>query len=340
MFYRRVSIVVFLLALASLACSLGGSPTSVPPTSAPVASKTPVNFHNGGVTPEASTPEATATAADQSTPEQQPTKAPTKSPTRVPTKAPTKAPKPTATETGGNTSGSCGTFKASTDVYWVTLDSNNKIQDTVTSYPDGTNEIVPVFDYDCNPSAFQLVTIFSLDGQQVFTDKQSLAATDQQGSYGYPLVTKDNSPFQNGEWAVQFYQAKQLIASGKVQVGTGGSSNGNGNGNGSQTSSTVSVQGTVTDKSNGKPINGAVFVVLNEGVTVAQFIKDNFANADVFTGAKSDSSGQFTLPDALKRNTDYSFVVAAKGYKAVEVDGFNIDNSQPDPLVLDVKLAK
>ena len=89
-----------------------------------------------------------------------------------------------------------------------------------------------------------------------------------------------------------------------------------------------------------KPLNGAVFVVLNEGVTVAQFIKDNFANADVFTGAKSDSSGQFTLPDALKRNTDYSFVVAAKGYKAVEVDGFNIDNTQPDPLVLDVKLAK
>ena len=319
MSFRRILTVIFLLALASLACNLGANPTSAPATSGPAASKTPVNFHNGGVTPEAPTAE------------ELPTKAPTKSPTKVPTKAPTRAPKPTATEASQNTS--CDTFQASTDVYWVTLDSNNNIQDTVTSYPDGTSEIAPVFEYDCNPSSFQIVTIFSLDGQQVFTDKETLPATDQHDLYGYPLVTKDNSPFDNGEWGVQFYNAKKLVVSGTVQVGGGG-------GNTNQTSSTVTVEGTITNKSGGKPISGAIFVVLNEGVDVAQFIKDNFADADIYTGAKSDSSGQFTLPDTLKRNTDYSFVVAATGFKAIELDGFNIDNSQPDPLSLDVQMSK
>jgi hypothetical protein len=325
MSYRRAITVLILLAVASLACNIGSSGTSVPPSAVP--SKTPAGFHNGGVTPEGVTEQATA--------EEQPTKAPTKAPTKVPTKAPTKPPKPTATPEAQTTG--CDTFKASTDVYWVTLDKNNKIDQTVTSYPDGTTTITPVFEYDCNPTTFQIVTVFSFNGKQVFSDKTSLKATDQHDLFGYPLGTTSGNPVDNGEWSVQFFNAKELVASGKVAVGGGGGSNDNGN---ASTSSTVTVQGTITAKSGGKPINGAVFVVLNEGVTIDQFVKDNYADADIFTGAKSDSSGQFTLPDQLKRNTEYSMMVAAKGFKAVAVDGFKIDDKQPDPLTLDVQLSK
>ena len=335
MSYRRVIMIGFLLALASLACTLGGSPTSVPPTNAPAASKTPVSFHNGGVTPEVAT--EVPTTGDQSTPEAPPTKAPTKSPTRVPTKVATKAPRPTATTVADNTGGTCDTFKANGDVFWVDFDSNGKAQNVVTSYPDGTTEIGPGFNYDCNPSSFQIVTIFSLNGKQVFTDKESLPATDQQGTYGYPLGTKDNSPLDTGTWGVQFYDAKKLVASGQIDVGSGGSSNGNG---GQTTSSTVTVNGTITAKSGGKPINGAFFVVLNEGITIQQFVNDKLAKADIFTGAQSDSTGQFTLPDPLKRNTNYSFFVVATGFKEIDVDGFSIDDSQPDPLTLNVQMAK
>jgi hypothetical protein len=339
MSYRRVLTVLFLLAVATLACSpLGPSITSVAPTSAPatnaVASKTPINFHNGGVTPEA----ATDVPADTQVPA---TKAPKPTATKGAKPTATKAAKPTATEQAQPAS--CDTFQASTDVYWVTLDSNGKVDQTVTDYPDGATEIVPVFEYDCNPKAFQLVTIFSFNGQQVFSDKTTLKATDQHDLFGYPLVTKSGGAIDNGEWGVEFYNAKTLVASGKVAVGGGGSGNGNGNGNdnGNQSSSsTVTVQGTITNKSGGKPIAGAVFVVLNEGITIDQFVKDNYADKDIFTGAKSDSSGQFTLPDQVKRNTDYSIMVAAKGFKAVAIDGFNIDDSQPDPLVLDVTLSK
>ena len=80
MSYRRALIVVVLLALAGLACSLGPSVTSVPPTSAPpAASKTPVNFHNGGVTPEEG---STEQPSEEPTSEEQPTKAPTKADAR------------------------------------------------------------------------------------------------------------------------------------------------------------------------------------------------------------------------------------------------------------------
>jgi|SRR5579859_1615762 len=335
MSYRRVIIVGFLLALASLACTLGGSPTSVPPTNAPAASKTPVSFHNGGVTPEVATQEPTT--ADQSTPAEQPTKAPTKAPTKVPTKAPTKAPKPTATTVADNTGGTCDTFKANGDVFWVDFDANGKPQNVVTSYPDGTSEIGPGFNYDCNPSAFQIVTIFSLDGKQVYTDKENLPATDQQSTYGYPLGTKDKSALQTGTWGVEFYDAKKLVASGQIDVGSGGSNNGNG---GQTTSSTVTVNGTITAKTGGKPINGAFFVVLNEGVTINQFIKDKLAKTDVYSAVQSDSSGQFTLPDPMKRNTPYSFFVTATGFKDITADGFTIDDTQPDPLTLDIQLSK
>src|SRR5215831_12983230 len=101
MSYRRVLVAVVTLAIATLACSvnLGNSPTSAPPpTQGAAATKTPVGFHNGGVTPEAPT-------------EVQATEEPaTKAPTKAPTKAATRPPKPTATEAQQQNT-SCDTLK-------------------------------------------------------------------------------------------------------------------------------------------------------------------------------------------------------------------------------------
>jgi hypothetical protein len=327
MLHRRLLTVVFMLAVATLACSvnLGPSPTSAPPTSAPAATNTAVNFHNGGVTPEAPTESAPTEGA--------PTEAPTKAPTRVPTKAPTKAPKPTATEVQQST---CAGFQANGDVYWLTFDANNN-STKVDSYPDGATVINPAFDYDCNPKAVQLVTIWSLDGKQIFTAKHTVDPSDTASTYVDGLQQQDNSALPNGTFGVQFLNGKTTVASGQVVVGSGGNGGNGGNGGGG----TVTIEGTITDKASGKPIPGAGFVVLNPGITADQWVNtDNGADADVYSTATADSKGQFTVPKPLERGQSYSLLAGAKGYKLVFKDGYAVTAATSDPDVWDIQLSK
>ena len=105
-------------------------------------------------------------------------------------------------------------------------------------------------------------------------------------------------------------------------------------------SNSVTVQGTITNKAGGSPISGGLFIVLNPGITLQQFVNDNTPDSDIFTFGKSDSSGAFTLPDALTRNQKYSVLVGAKGFKTISTDNFLIKDTDPDPLVLDIQLSK
>jgi len=241
---------------------------------------------------------------------------------------------PPPIERGEDNTASCTKIKAS-EVAWVTLTEEGDVDQQVDSYPAGTSQITPLFQYNCVPKKVTIVTVFTLNGESVFTDKEPLKATNSKGTYGYPLGTEDNSALDDGEWGVEFYNNKTLLTSGTIMVG------GEGGGQGTdQTSSTVAVEGTVKDKKSKKPIKGAVVLILNPGVTVQKFVKGGQKDSDVFTAAKTDSKGQFTLTDPLERNTEYSIVVAAKGYKAIGLDKFVIDDQQPDPLQLDITMTK
>jgi Carboxypeptidase regulatory-like domain len=298
----RLLNVVLVLALATLACSLFGPGNNLPPTDVP------------------------ATRVINPTRE-----APTQEPTEV---QPTKQPvvRPTATPS----SGKCTTFQADENVAWVTLDQDGQIDQQVDSYPDGADTITPIFQYNCVPKPVEIVTIFSLNGEQVYSDKETLKTTKTAGVYGYPLGTTDGTAMDDGEWGVEFYNDKKLVAAGSVEVG----GNGNGNNNNNNASRSVTVEGTVTAKASGKPIAGAIVLVLQPGTSVQSFIDNGYQDADVYTGAKTDSKGQFTLTDSLDRNVGYGIVIVADGYKPVAADNFTVSDSDPDPVSLDVQLTQ
>ena len=345
---RRVLSAVLMLLVAIMACSPGG--TTLPATDTPAPRPTNTTRPpRPTITARAPTQEvATQEVATQevATQEQPTSESPTQEqptqqslPTRVPA---TRVPRPTATAVGSSgSSGSCGTFKATNGVVWVTLDSAGNVDQQVDSYPDGTTTITPLFEYDCVPKALTLVISFSFNGQQVFSDKAQLKATSSKSSYGYPLGTKDGSPVQNGDWSVSFFDNNNLVAQGAVTVGGGGTTNGNGNGNGnSSTDNSISVQGSVTDQASGNPISGAAVGILKAGVNYSQFVKDKYAAADILTQTSSDAQGQFTLPQPVQRNQVYTLVAVAKGYQVLSDDNFTIDNSVADPAQLTIQLVQ
>jgi carboxypeptidase family protein len=309
----RLLNVILILALAGLACSLGSTGNTLPATDTP-------------------RPTAVRQPTDEAPTDESPTDEPTE-------EAPTDEPvvRPTSTPSGSK----CTTFKATnTEVAWVTLDADNNVDQQVNSYPPDTTTITPLFEYNCVPRPVEIVTVFSLNGEQVFSDKETIKATKTSGLYGYPLGTTDGSALDDGTWGVEFYNNKTLVASGAVEVGvTDNNTNTNGNDNQS-TSKTVTVEGTVTDKASGTPVEGAIVLFLNPGTKVQAFIDGGYKDADVFTGAKTDSKGAFTLPVPVERNVGYSLVIVADGWKPVAADDFIIDDSQPDPVSLDVQLTK
>lgn len=215
-------------------------------------------------------------------------------------------------------------------VAWVTLTEDGQIDQQVDSYESGTSQITPVFQYNCVPKQVTIVTIFSLNGEPVFSDKESLKAANTKGMYGYPLGTTDNSPLDDGDWGVEFYNNKTLLTSGTVTVGEGTA----------PASTSVTVEGTIADKKTKKPIKGAVVLVLKPGVTVQQWVKGGQKDKDVLTGGKSDSKGAFALENPLERETEYSIVVVAKGYKPLASDAFSISADQEDPVQLNIKMSK
>jgi hypothetical protein len=215
------------------------------------------------------------------------------------------------------------------DVAWVTLTADGSIDKQVDSYPSDTTTITPVFQYDCVPKKVTIVTVFSLGGEQVFSDKEALKATNSKGLYGYPLSKNDNSAIDEGEWSVEFYNNKTLLNSGKITVGTAG-----------QESTAVTVQGTVKDAKTKKAIKGATVIVLKPGVTIQKFVSGGQKDKDVFTAGQTDSKGKFALANQLERNIEYSIIAVAKGYKPVGQDKFVIGDQDDNPLQLDITLKK
>lgn len=222
----------------------------------------------------------------------------------------------------------CTKMEAS-DVAWVTLTEEGDIDEQVESYEPGTTLITPVFEYPCVPKKVTIVTSFSLDGEVVFSDKETLKSSNAAGLYGYPLGTTDDSPMDEGTWGVEFFNNKTLLTDSEIIVGEGG-----------ETDDTVTVEGTVKDKKTKKAIKGATIIVLNPGVTVEAWVEGDQSEDDVFTAGQTNSKGQFTLEDSLTRNETYSLVIVAKGYKAIATDEFVIEDDVEDPVQLTITMTK
>jgi hypothetical protein len=222
----------------------------------------------------------------------------------------------------------CTKMEAS-DVAWVTLNEDGDIEDQVDSYPTGTSLITPVFEYPCVPKKVTIVTSFSLDGEVVYSDKETLKSSSAEGLYGYPLGTTDESPMDEGTWGVEFFNNKTLLTAGEVVIGEGG-----------DTDETVTVEGTVKDKKTKKAIKTATIIVLNPGVSVQDWLDNDQSEDDVFTAGQTNSKGQFTLEDSLTRNEIYSLIVVAKGYKSIATDTFTIEDDVEDPVELNITMTK
>jgi hypothetical protein len=227
----------------------------------------------------------------------------------------------------------CSAMEATSEVRWLATDEAGElIDEEVTEYPSETVAIGAIFDYNCVPKSASIVTVFSLDGEVVFSNKAPQKASSKPNSYSYVISREDGSPVPEGEWEVSFFNNKTLLASGAITVGGEGPAP-------TPEEDAVEVQGSVTDAKTKKPIKGALVIVLNEGVTAEAFVDDP-QDEDVFASAQTDARGEFVLDQLVERTVEHSWIIAAKGYKPIVKDALVVGEDAEDPLILNVTLSK
>jgi hypothetical protein len=150
------------------------------------------------------------------------------------------------------------------------------------------------------------------------------------GVYHDSIYRTSGEPLLDGEYTLELYVEGQLVQQGTAAIGTGAPPP-----TPAPPAEGLYIQGYVLDADTSQGIPGALYVVLEPGVTV-----DGWGGEDqIYTSAETDANGYFELPLPLERNESYSIIVWAEGYQAVTGDDLLVGN-EPSPLEVEVALQQ
>ena len=141
----------------------------------------------------------------------------------------------------------------------------------------------------------------------------------------------------DGNYHLELYAGEELnrLAQSDVIVGGSGGSNPNPN----VATGVVTLFGQVYDANSNNPLPNAEVYVLQPGTTFDQWKANEFADGDIFTFAKSDNQGNYTLPDKLALNVGYSIVVYVEGYSITFGDDLVWTDQDPVNYQMDISMS-
>jgi hypothetical protein len=160
----------------------------------------------------------------------------------------------------------------------------------------------------------------------------------EEGSYYTWISAGEGEVLEDGEYRVDLFSTpEERLTTGTVTVGGGGGvvdPNGQDDPAGE---GEILLFGTITDGDTGQPISGAYFIVLKPGITAEAW---DGSDAGIYTAANTGEDGGFLLPDLLVRDTPYSIIAGARGYKSKFGDGLVWTAEDSALYIFDVDLVK
>jgi hypothetical protein len=226
-------------------------------------------------------------------------------------------------------------------ITWYSADSSCKIQDPVSTFPSGTVAVAAAFSYSGMTKGEPWAEKWTVDGQVLYdTTASGKVETWGLGSEGnsYTCLFNNTSGMPEGNYHIELYAGQNLALMTESDVVVGG---GPGPGpNPPSNEGVITVSGVVVDADSMNPIPGALIIVLNPGITFAQWKTDGFIDADMFTYAKTDDNGNFQLPNKLSLNIGYTMVVFAEGYNGTYGDNQVFTSQDPVDYKMRIKLSK
>ncbi len=200
------------------------------------------------------------------------------------------------------------------------------------SFASGLEELHAFSEYTGMEDGLDFVIHWYVDDQKVIEAPYEWDAGESGTWHDYLYNRSGRLP--DAEYKLELELEGQVIQSGTTIVGTGARPTpeptpGPGDG--------VQVQGTFTDLDTGRPIQGAVFLVLKPGITLDTF---QWTDEELYTMAESDRNGFFKLPDLLERGECYTMIMGADGYWPFGEDDVCVGQTADDIIELTIQLEK
>ncbi len=199
-------------------------------------------------------------------------------------------------------------------------------------FASGLEELHAFSDYEGMEDDLDVVVNWYVNGQKVIEAPFQWQGGDSGTWHDYLYSSSGALP--DGEYQVEIVVEEQVLQSGSAIVGSGSppptrTETGPQDG--------VQIEGTITDMDTGRPIAGAVFLVLQPGISVREF---QWTDAEIYTAAKADRNGFYRLPDLLVRGECYSMIIGASNYWTYTEDDVCIGENAPSLIDLPVRLER
>lgn len=197
------------------------------------------------------------------------------------------------------------------------LDEEGLPVDEATAFESGIERLYGLFDYAGLQDGMTFNITWMIDGEEASNQDFDWNLGEEGTANTYIYGSPDPSPLPDGTYELRLSVEGQELQRGSATIGDGTPDPDPTPEPGPDLTDGVVVQGTILDATSGRPIEGAAFGVLVEGVTLDDFDGSDDQILDVAT---TDENGEFILLTSLTPGTAYSVLAVADGYKTFGQD--------------------
>ncbi|MDQ3706687.1 MAG: trypsin-like peptidase domain-containing protein [Chloroflexota bacterium] len=198
------------------------------------------------------------------------------------------------------------------------LDDEGLPVDEGTEFESGIERLYGVFDYAGLQDGMTFNITWLIDGEEASNQDFDWNLGEEGSANVYIYGSPDPSPLPDGTYELRLSVEGQEMQRGSATIGDGTAPDPDPTPDpGPNSTDGVVVMGTIVDATSGRPIEGAAFGVLKEGVTL-----DDFDGSDeqILDAVTTDQNGEFMLTVALEPGTAYTVLAVAEGYRAFGQD--------------------
>jgi serine protease Do len=221
--------------------------------------------------------------------------------------------------------------------YNATGGADCQLQDQVTSYPSGATSMAAGFTFSGMTDGEPWAEEWKVDGEVIYTSQYTWNSGESGSTFTCLYNSQAGMP--EGNYHLELYAGQNLDRLTQSDVVVGGGSNG-GPVNPPSDQGVVSISGYVVDADSNNPIPGAEIYVLKPGIKFADWKANNFADGDLFSYAKADSQGFYSLPNKLSLDVGYTFIMFVDGYAVNYADNLVWSAQDPTDFRLDLSMSK
>ena len=220
-------------------------------------------------------------------------------------------------------------------IAWFAVDAQGNPTGQVSSYPSGVLKLVAGFKFSGFSDGEKWGDTWTMGGQTVYSGTYGWDQGSE-GTYG-TAIGNQGAAMPDGTYHLELFTGAGTapLAQSDVTVG-------NAAGTTPQPGSLgdIRVSGTVVDQDTKNPVSGAYVIVLNPGIKFTDWKTADYPKNDILTFTQTDFNGQYSLPVKLARNTPYTVVATADGYRPAVGDGIVWGDNEPADFSLDISLSK